>query len=194
MVAISLFFIPIELIEKIMELENSATSIEEMQAYGTMVSQMMGNFDIGQGILITIVAYIVGFAASPFGKILYKKWGFKIWPKKVVNNVDMFISDKFVLIREFSPANFEYVERWHMYCSLSHNLAVATLVFFIVSLVQAFVGVIGNPLIWITIAAISLLLFFIFLYNAVIYSIWAQHDLNAAISALGLKAKGKNQS
>ena len=157
-----------------------------------MTSEIMNNLEgTGKGVFVLILAYIVGFAVSPFGKSLYRKIGSKLWPNIYVENEikKMHISDKFVLIREHSPANFEYVERWNMYCSLSHNLAVACLVFFVVSVIQIFIDDRTLILTWSAIGVVSIVLFFIFIKSAVVYSQWAGRDLNAAISALKLREK-----
>jgi FtsH-binding integral membrane protein len=101
----------------------------------------------------------------------------------------MHISDKFILIREYSPANFEYVERWNMYSTLSHNLAVGCLFFFVISFIKIFIELKDHPLYWIVICLISFLLFFIFIKSAHVYNQWAGRDLNSAISALKLREK-----
>lgn len=157
-----------------------------------MASDIMNNLqDTGKGVFVLILAYIVGFAVSPLGKSIYRKIGKKLWPKIYVENdiEGMHISDKYVLIRQHSPANFEYVERWNMYASLSHNLAVACLVFFVVSIIQIFIDVKSYILTWSMIGLVSVILFFIFIKSAVVYSQWAGRDLNSAISALNLREK-----
>lgn len=158
-----------------------------------LASKIMNNLEgTEKGVALVILAYIVGFAVNPLGKNMYRKFCRKLWPKIQVENEvkDMFISDKFVLIRELSPTNFEYVERWNMYSSLSHNLAVGCLVFFIVSILQTFVQF-EYWLYWLSIAIISILLFFVFIKSAAVYNQWAGRDLNSAISALNLKAKAE---
>ena len=111
---------------------------------------------------------------------------------EIKNDVKMFISDKFVLVRHNSPKNFEYIERWNIYCALSHNMAVACLVFFIVSCIQIFRNTILSHGVWVFMAIVSLFLFFVFIYSAVLYSVWAVHDLNASITALKLSEDSEN--
>ena len=158
--------------------------------YG-IVSEILNNLEgTGKGAFVIMLAYIIGFAVSPFGKYLYKKIGPKLWPNIYIeNNIEMPISDKFILIREYSPANFEYVERWNMYSTLSHNLAFGCLVFFVVSIIQVFIDHNDYKLYWILIAVISTILFFIFIKSAHVYNQWAGRDLNSAISALKLREK-----
>jgi len=179
--------------------KNTSTNIKESETkrdYG-MVSEIFTNLEntgTGAGIVIIILAYIVGFGFSPLGKTLSGKIGPKLWPKIFVENdiKGMHISDKYILIREYSPANFEYVERWNMYSSLSNNLAVGCLVFFIVSMIQIFVEEPDFKLYWIIISAISVFLFFVFIKSSRVYVQWAGRDLNSAISALKLRDKGNN--
>lgn len=164
----------------------------EMKLDFGLVTEVMNNLEgsTGKSIFIIIFAYIIGFAVSPFGKFLYRLIGKMLWPNiKVENEIEMHISDKFILIREHSPANFEYVERWNMYASLSHNLAIACLVFFGVSIVQLFIDDTSVLLNWGIIGFISIALFFIFIKSAVVYNQWAGRDLNSAISALKLREK-----
>ena len=91
--------------------------------------EMTGKIEKSTATVVVIMAYVVGFAINPFGRFLYRSIGFKIWQNKIVNDVDLFISDKFALIRQHSPANFSYVETWNTYCAMSHNLAFASVRF-----------------------------------------------------------------
>jgi hypothetical protein len=155
------------------------------------LEDILGKFETTKGIAFAVFAFVIGLAVNPLGKTILKKIGFTIWKPKILNNVDMFVSDKFVLIREHSSANFKYVEKWNMYCSLSHNLSFACLILVLVSLIKLILQD-PNQMIWLSIIIICTILFFIFLKSAVTYSIWAQHDLNAAISALKLKEKAED--
>ena len=151
---------------------------------------MIGKFSkIGTelGTVIVILAYIIGFAINPIGRFTYRTLGFKLWPKKVVNHVDLFVSDKYVLIREFSPKNFEYIERWNTYCAMAHNLAMSTLVLALVAIYRMIND--WSLEYWLLILIFALFLFFVLIYRAVLFSIWANHDVNATISRLNLKEK-----
>ncbi len=152
------------------------------------IKEQINTINTANSTLIAISAYIVGFALDPIGKLLYKKIGFKIWNLKVQNGVDMFISNKFALVREFSEKNFKYVEKWNMYCTMSYNFALASIFVFLSSIFKVFQEK-ENYLFWLLIIVLSLFLFFIFLYKAVLFSIWAAHDLNATITALKLEEK-----
>ncbi len=135
-----------------------------------------------------IAAYIVGFAIYPFGRYLYRTIGFRLWKPKLENKSDLFVSDKFVLVREYSAENFKKIESWFTYCAMSHNLAVASLVMFVVAIIRSF-STGTNSATWLLISLAAILLFFIFLHRAVTFYVWANHDLNAAINCLKLDEK-----
>ena len=135
-----------------------------------------------------IAAYIVGFAIYPFGRYLYRTIGFRLWKAKLENKSDLFVSDKFVLVREYSAENFKKIESWFTYCAMSHNLAVASLVMFLVALIRAF-STGTDSASWLIISLAAVLFFFIFLQRAVTFYVWANHDLNAAINCLKLDEK-----
>jgi hypothetical protein len=146
------------------------------------------SFDAVMGTMVIVTAYIIGFAVNPFGKYLCSKLGFNLWKMNVENQVKMFISDKYILIRQYSPANFKYVEIWNTYCAMSHNLAVAFLLLLVVCIVKitAFNAPVAT---WFPLALAALFLFFVLLYRSVIFSLWAARDLNAAITCLDLGKK-----
>ncbi len=159
--------------------------------YG-MFNELIKNLEnTEKGVIVIILAYIIGFAINPLGKKLHTIIGPKLWPKIYVENEikGMPISDKFVLIREYSPANFEYVERWNMYSALSQNLAVGCLVFFVVAIIQLFLT--GREFLfnWMIVVVLSFIMFFIFIRSARIYYQWAGRDLNSSISELKLREK-----
>jgi len=134
--------------------------------------------------IILLPAYVFGFAANPIGKFLYIKIGKKIWKQNIVNHIDMFISDKYVMVRESSPINFKYIEKWNIYCAMAHNLAVGFLILFFVVLTKLDFQNIQYLSSWIIIGIGSLLLFFVLIERAVIFSTWATHDLNAAVKKI----------
>lgn len=154
----------------------------------TLIYENAGNINSGTATAIIIASYIIGFAVNPFGRYLYRSLGFKLWNSQLKNEVDMFVSDKFVLVRQYSPENFKKIEAWFTYCAMSHNLSIACLILFLVSGVKILFQ--SDPLYrWIPILILSLLLFFVFLYRAVQFYQWANHDLNATISQLNLGDK-----
>lgn len=141
--------------------------------------------------VLLLPAYVFGFAANPIGKILYTKIGKRIWKQNIKNHVDMFISDKYVMVREGSPINFKYIEKWNIYCAMAHNLAVGFLILFLVVLTKLDFGH-GHFTSWILIGIVSLILFFVLIERAVIFSTWATHDLNATVEKLVNKNQNEN--
>lgn len=151
---------------------------------------MANQIQIGGGAFLLIIGYAIGFAVHPIGRFLYRRLGFFIWREKIENDVPLFIADKYVLIRELSPTNFKYVETWNMFCAMSHNLAVASLLAFLIGLVKLFfLPLGGNAQFWTLLVIIAFLFFLIFLHRAVRFSIWAAHDLNAAVAKLRLEER-----
>ena len=168
-----------------------------------------------KGSVIIIISYIIGFAMNPFGKYVYINLGKKLWPKKekekkkkkekhnldmkIKYNVEMGVSDNFILIREKSPKNFEYIERWFTYCAMAHNLAIGSLVLALVSVSKIITIILKWSdfycylNIWLPILLFSIFLFFVLLNRAVIFSIWGADDLYATVSrCLQEEKDGKN--
>ena len=166
--ALSLLFIPIEGLDDLFEKTEKINT--------------------GIATVAVIVSYIIGFAIYPFGRHLYRTLGFKIWKKKILNDVDLFVSDKFALVREKSPANFKYIEIWNIYCAMSHNFAISSAVLFIVCLIKLAQNN-TNWMIWAGLGVFTIFLFFVFLHRAVIFFHWSAHDMNATISRLKLDGK-----
>ena len=166
-----------------------------------------------KGSVIIIISYIIGFAINPFGKYVYINLGKKLWPKKekykVVKRekhnllmkekykVEMGVSDNFILIREKSPKNFEYIERWFTYCAMAHNLAIGSLVLALVSVFKIIKIILKWSdfycylNIWLPILLFSIFLFFVLLNRAVIFSIWGADDLYATVSRCLQEEKDK---
>lgn len=169
--------------------------------------------EAGDGSVIIIISYIIGFAMNPFGKYVYINLGKKLWPKKEKYKVEkrekhnvlmkekykveMGVSDNFILIREKSPTNFEYIERWFTYCAMAHNLAIGSLVLALVSVFKIITIIIEwrdfycYLNIWLPILLFSIFLFFVLLYRAVIFSIWGADDLYATVSRCLQEEKDK---
>jgi hypothetical protein len=151
--------------------------------------ELASNVKLSTAIFIIVMGFVMGFAVSPFGRFLYKKIGFKLFPLKFKDFPGLSVSDKYTLIREYTPANFKYIETWNMWCTMSHNLAIAALLVFIISLARMVFY--GEPFtaFWLGICLVSLLMFFFLLQRAVRFSIWAADDINSAINILKLNEK-----
>ncbi len=160
-------------------LDPSFTSFKDLLSSANQV-------ELGGITVIVLIAYVLGFAMGPIGKWLYQKVGFTLWPINIKENSALSISDKFILVREFSPANFKYIESWNMFCTLAHNLAFSALALVVICLLRILFYTNLDTSLFIGIGALSLLLFFIFINRAVIFRTWALTDLDAAIDRLEL--------
>ncbi len=147
--------------------------------------------NVGTGILLLLVGYVIGFAIYPLGRFMYKKVKARFWGDVPYQNVDLFIADKYVLIRELSPNNFKYVETWNRYCAMAHNLSTAALFIALFATVKVIWLNPGNLFFWIIFIIGIWLLFGLLLRRAVIFSIWATDDINAAIRCLNLLERAK---
>ena len=150
---------------------------------------MAGKLQLGSGILILVIGYIVGFAVTPIGRFLYKTLGFRLFDEKFDDVKGLSISDKYVLLRELSPNNFKYIEAWNMWCAMSHNLAIAAALVFINSMVKAVFFQTGNGAFWLLFGLSFLILFFLFLQRAVKFYVWGASDINSSIAKLHLEAR-----
>lgn len=147
----------------------------------------------GSAAVILLVSYVTGFAIYPFGRLLYKRLGFRIWNRPIERNVPLHISEKYTLIRELSTNNFKYVELWNMFCAMAHNLAMASLILGSCAIYKA----INSPtdkLSWIVLLIASIFSFFVMLYRAVKFSLWAADDINSSIRMLNLQQKAKHKN
>jgi hypothetical protein len=147
----------------------------------------LNKIELGSAAILVFTSYVIGFAISPLGKYIYQKIGFKLWPMKAnTGNSELSISDKYVLVRQFSQDNFKYIESWNMFCNLAHNLAIASIVVFFASIFRLTMTDNSNPNIFVSLGVVSFILFFLFLKRSVIFRIWAINDLNAAVDRLEL--------
>jgi hypothetical protein len=144
----------------------------------------------GSAAVILLVSYVTGFAIYPFGRLLYKRLGFKLWNRPIERNVPLHISEKYTLIRELSTNNFKYVELWNMFCAMAHNLAVASLVLGFAAIYKIATISTGKAA-WIFLLGASIFSFFVMLYRAVQFSLWAADDINSSIRILDLQEKVK---
>ncbi|MBT8310123.1 MAG: hypothetical protein HKN96_02360 [Flavobacteriaceae bacterium] len=151
----------------------------------------LNEIKFGSATILVFISYVLGFIISPIGKLLYQKIGFKIWPMTADKGPYISISDKFILVREYSPSNFKYIESWNMFCNLSHNLAVGMLVLFVASVLRLILVDGASIKVFGVIALIAIIAFFILLKRAVVFRIWAMNDLNAAIDRLELVQKAE---
>lgn len=99
------------------------------------------------------------------------------------------ISKKFILVRELTPINFRYLESWHVYSLMSHNMAVANILVFVFTCIRFYLYRPENFWPWLLILAGSVIFAFLFLYSAVKFNIWSMNEQNATIQAFNLQER-----
>ncbi|MCB9306893.1 MAG: hypothetical protein H6565_09870 [Lewinellaceae bacterium] len=171
--------------------------------------KLAGELKVGSGVVMLGLGYAVGFAVTPLGRMLYKwfykraffRWLDRIMAGKLSINekneiVDpqggkMFISDKFILVREFSPLNFKYIESWNVYSLMSHNMAVAGIVAFALIVYKIVVCQPAHQSFWIATLVVTAVLIVLFVYNAIKFNVWSANDQNSAIKVLKMKERAE---
>lgn len=179
------------------------------------------NLKAGGAAVLLAAGYLTSFAVTPIGRALYKAFQGKTQPnegplfrkmdkwlggnlEKDIYDFDddskpkdqkMPISKKFVLVRELSPYNFRYIESWHVYSLMSHNMAVANILVFILVLIRLLSGwkeCNWNCLWpWFLVMLGATVFTLLFLYSAAKFYIWSTNEQNAAIQALQLQERAQ---
>lgn len=167
----------------------------------------------GGSLMLLAVGFVLGFAVTPLGRKLYRgfhrtrlfQWLDAILEGNLKNKIYAFdqnnggapavsVSERFVLVREFSPNNFRHIESWHVYSLMSHNMAIVNILMFIFSGVRLFFFENRYPGWWWAVMGSALLLTVLFLYNAVKFNIWSANELNATVDGLQLKRRAESRS
>ena len=187
--------------------------LDQSLEYGSDFLIYAGRLHVGSGVVLLALSYIVGFAITPFGRLVFKKIQNSAFIKRLdkffVGNLEkfeenevyetkadgtaaeMFISNKFILVRELAPNNFRYIETWHVYSMMSQNMVIAGFVAIPLILYKIFWHCPSNPAFWWATAGFVLLLSVLFMYNSVKFSTWSTNDHNAAITRLHLVARAR---
>lgn len=146
----------------------------------------LNQIEFGSAAFLVFISYVIGFAITPLGKFIYESLGFKIWPLKAdLGTSNLTLSEKFVLVRQYSPNNFKYIETWNMFCNLAHSLAFAALLL-IGACLYRLLATESQPGVFLALALAGMSLFFLFLNRAVVFRTWALNDLNATVDRLAL--------
>lgn len=165
--------------------------------------ELAGKLQVGSGIALLGMGYAVGFAITPLGRKLYKrieKTIFFKWLDRWLegnlsvykeNETGLYISNKFVLVRELAPNNFKLIESWHVYSVMSHNMAVAGLLALFLMVLKLVFQRPENAGFWQAAAVVTVILIILFLFNAIKFNIWSANDHNAAIKALRLPERAQ---
>lgn len=166
--------------------------------------ELAGKLQVGSGVALLGMGYAVGFAITPLGRKLYKtvertrllKWLARLLEGNFTvnqeNETGLFISNKFVLVRELAPNNFRLIESWHVYSVMSHNMAVAGLLAFFLILLKLFFQHPQNAGFWQAASAVTAFLTVLFIFNAIKFNIWSTNDHNAAIKSLHLPERAQH--
>ena len=184
---------------------------------GNDTSQDFINFaqklQTGGSLMLLAVGYVLGFAITPLGRKLYRgfnrtrlfRWLDTVLEGNLKNKTYTFdqnngdaptvsVSERFVLVREFSPNNFRHIESWHVYSLMSHNMALVNILIFAFSGARLVFFENRFPGWWYGVMGSTLLLTVLFLYNAVKFNIWSANELNATVDGLQLKARTEHRT
>lgn len=101
------------------------------------IINLKNEIDWKTGIAILFIGYIVGLIINRIGKFIYYRIVIRFWPVKFHKKTSILTrSEKFVLIRQFSPANHQVVETWIMMKGSCTNLATTFVILTIVSMIK----------------------------------------------------------
>lgn len=134
-------------------------------------------------ILLTIVAiltsYIIGFITNILGGHFYKFIALII-PKTKPKKSSLYNSTKMILLREFSPINFEYIEKWNSMKNMCMNLSI-------VIILSIFILLIKTNFVDIRMIIISLITITLLISKSFQFDRWSIIELDNAIYTLGLE-------
>lgn len=188
--------------------------LDKSLEYGSDFLLYAGQLHVGSGVVLLAVSYITGFAITPIGRVLIKaiqnsgfitllgkffQGNLSIHTENEIYETDetgektkpVYVSDKYVLVRELAPNNFRYIESWHVYSMMSHNMVVAGFVAIPMILNKIFRHDPSNPGFWWIAAGFITFLTILFMYNSVKFNIWSINDHNAALTRLHLVERAR---
>ena len=155
---------------------------------------IVDSISTNQFIIIIPFAYLIGIIGNEFGHTLYNI-SKKIWKKDVINQKNYRLSDAeiHVLIREYSPNNYQFLETWLGLSNMSHNFAVSLLIFSIVASIKLFSCSDSYCFLgWILIMVICFLFTIIFLKRSLKFNNYYKFDRIAAIEKLHIEKQAEN--
>ena len=148
------------------------------------------NINLPIGILIILIAYVLGFSFDSPGSWYYYKIGCKIFkdPKKETRSRFNFNREKehemLVMVRDKSPINNEMLQTWKLLKTMSHNLSFSFLLIVIISLVKILFFIVKNPIEWYILSGFCFILSIILLYRAIVFESWFYNHLVNTARAL----------
>ena len=156
----------------------------------TDVGRAFQSVDLGTGIAVAAVAYIVGSGVDSIGDWLYKSIGFKLWGPPYVETPVGILQER-ALVREYSPENYAYLQIWKVMSSMSHNLSASTLILAIVAIVRTFSL---QRLEWAGFAVVALAFSLIFLRRAHVFNYMHYRDMTLTVETLHLVQRAMKDS
>jgi hypothetical protein len=164
----------------------------------TKVSDLGNQFqgiDISTGLVAVIVSYVIGFAVDSVGSWLYTHTACKILgsPKpKVEDSLDF--SEQRVLLRQFSPDNFQAIHNWKVLKTMSHNLSCAFFILMLSILVKIFQAAADQRFEWLLLAVIALFMSIVFMHRAHVFDTWHYKNLQITVKALHLEKRALKEA
>jgi len=152
------------------------------------------NIGFGIGILLVFTSYIIGNAIDSIGSWIYVKIGIKIWGNPKDNNRKISVGFQRSLVRNYSPENYIYIQKWKVVKTMSHNLSFSFLLLGIIVIIKMIMNEESRNLHIIILTLISFLFSLIFLNRAHIFDRWHYKDLTNVVDSLHLQEKAIKDS
>lgn len=145
-----------------------------------IITDLKENLNLTIGLTVIIAGYIIGFANDSTGSILRKTLGKRFIKKPERKLMEVSISEKYSLVREYSKENFRYIETWNALKSMSSNLSSASLFLFICSGIKLILVYPNQIAEWIVIMILAILMSIVFLRKSIKFATWAIKELDNA--------------
>lgn len=158
-------------------------------SYLDMVSQLQ-DITLSSGVILAIMSYVIGFGSDSIASFFYYKTVCRILgsPRFTVET-DLNLGEQRALVREFSPANYQFIHNWKVLKTMSHNLSFSFLIL-LLPIVKGFVQMpIEFRLSHFVIGCIIFSMSIIFIHRAHIFDTWHHQDLASIVKALHLESK-----
>jgi len=167
---------------------------EEIKSLGTMID-LFKKIDFTTSFILTGLAYVIGFATYGVGSYGYRKINKIFWKDPYYNlretDFNTKISYKWAVIREYSPANFNAINRWAALKGMAQNLTIGLTLLAISTMTKFIKNVFLFE--WIIISISCLIMGFLLLNRARVYKKYRENDLKGTLKMIEekLKKEGK---
>ena len=103
-------------------------SISEIKTEKDIFEKLFPLINLKNSILLLFLGYFLGFCIDPIGKFIRKNIANKIWktPSLTDDNKNLTVSDRYILLKEFSERSYYLVETWDMLKGMASNFVVGT--------------------------------------------------------------------